>query len=108
LHEDIGNVNHSRNIQSLNFNMKRLALLAVLTISLISAVSSCKKKSCYQCTTTITESIDSVPPVSYTAKKDYCDITDDKAREIEDAGTKTTVNTVNGVVMTTVNVTVCK
>lgn len=92
----------------LHFNMKRLALLAVLTISLIAAVSSCKKKSCYQCTTTITVTIDSMPSATTSAKKDYCDITDDKARDIEDAGTKTTVNTVNGVVMTTVNVTVCK
>lgn len=88
--------------------MKKLALLAVLTISLIAAVSSCKKKSCYQCITTITETVDSASPVVYTAKKDYCDITDDKAREIEDAGSKTTVNTVNGVKMTTVNATVCK
>ncbi len=88
--------------------MKRLALLAVLTVSLIAALTSCEKKSCYQCTTTVTVTVENTDPVLTTAVKDYCDITDDRAREIEEAGSQTTTTTYNGASVTTVTATVCK
>lgn len=50
----------------------------------------------------------STDTVSNSAKKDYCDITDDRAKEIAEAGSQTSVNTINGVVVTTVTSTTCK
>lgn len=88
--------------------MKRLALLAVLTVSLIAVLSSCEKKSCYQCTTTVTVTLDGANPVTSSAKKDYCDITQDRAKEIEEAGSQTSSTTIGGVLVTTTNATVCK
>ena len=86
--------------------MKKLALLALVTVSLLATFSSCERKSCYQCTTTVT--VMSTDTVSNSAKKDYCDITDDRAKEIAEAGSQTSVNTINGVVVTTVTSTTCK
>lgn len=89
--------------------MKRLALFAVLTISIAAAISSCKKKACYQCTTTITVTIEGMDPtVNSTAKQDYCDITEDRAQEIEDAGSQTTVTKMGDLTVTSVTATTCQ
>lgn len=89
--------------------MKRLILLAFLTTAIVAAVTSCSKKDCYQCTTTITETIQGRDPqVLSTASQDYCGIDDDRARDIENAAYQSHVRKEGDLTITRVTATVCK